>query len=311
MHLQVLATPDTPATPYQVVADYLPGTLVDQQPMTLPIHYSAGTERYEIDMAGFYVEHTDPEVVVREAVPILKALVNLARLPSYVFIARRSRQIYPVYTIGDDVMAATPGGPVFRHRELAVVRERLAAYLHTTGVLGRPGASDKLHVRGVNPATLALIRPRFYLKKRVPNQTDFWAPVFASDTEIYTFAASARRAVPQGSVAAIFALHTVVSNALIDQKRLRDPFDLRIDRLFPDDWEALRADTTPADPPLEAAGSAWPVYVHGATLIAVEERSERGIARPSLFLGKDRGDLVARIERDFARRGLTPEAVAA
>lgn len=310
MHLQVLATPETPATPFKVVADYLPGTLIDHQSMTLPIHYSAGTQRYEIDMAGFYVEHTDPEALVREAAPILKALVNLARLPTYVFIARRSRQIYPVYTIGDEVMAATPGGPVFRHRELAIVRERLAEYLHLTGVLGRPGASDKLHVRGVNPATLGLIRPRFYLKKRVPNQTDFWAPVFASDSELYTFAASARRAVPLDSASAILALHTLVSKALVDQKRLRDPYDLRIDRLFAAEWQALLKEATPANPPLEAAGDAWPLYHHGATLIAVEERSESGLDRPSLFLGKDRDDLATRIERDFARRGLTAEAVA-
>jgi hypothetical protein len=309
MHLQVLATPATPATPYQVVADYLPGTLMEQQSLTLPMHYNAGVERYEIDMAGFYVEHSDPEVVVREAVPILKALVNLARLPTYVFIARRSRQVYPVYTIGDEVMAATPGGPVFRHRELALVRERLTDYLHLTGVLGQPGASDKLHVRGVDPATLGLARPRFYLKKRVPNQTDFWAPVFASATELYTFAASARRAVPLQSASSILALHTVVSKALVDQKRLRDPYDLRIDRLFAEEWAALRQETTPATPHLEAAGAAWPLYTHGTTLIAVEERSESGLARPSLFLGTNRDDLATRIERDFARRGLTMEAV--
>ena len=66
--------------------------------------------------------------------------------------------------------------------------------------MGNDGLSDKLHVRGVNMHTLGLRRPVMYLKKRVPGEVDFWAPVFESgDGErIYTYAASARREVTIG-----------------------------------------------------------------------------------------------------------------
>ena len=84
------------------------------------------------------------------------SLINLSRLPTYVFIAPRSHKMYPVYTVNDEVFATTPGGPVFKHVELAKVREFLADYLHEIGALGVTDKSEKLHVRGCSTFYLGL-----------------------------------------------------------------------------------------------------------------------------------------------------------
>ncbi len=102
--------------------------------------------------------------------------------------------VYPVYTVGDEVYATTPGGPVFRHVELAKVREFLSDCLHTMEEIGSVDRAETLHVRGIDKNTLGLIRPSFYLKKRVPSEAEFWAPVFKSEDgrSIYTYAARAK-----------------------------------------------------------------------------------------------------------------------
>ena len=131
---------------------------------------------FDIEMCGFRVEAEKLEELEQKAALLAASLVNMSRLPSYVFIARRAGGVYPVYTIEDEVMATTPGGPVFRHVELAKVREYLTDYLHDIGILGERGLSDKLHVRGIDRHTLSLRRPVLYLKKRAINETDFLGP---------------------------------------------------------------------------------------------------------------------------------------
>ena len=142
-----------------------------QHPLTTPQRNVR--ELYTADLAGFRLQAGNVNNIVQMVQKLLPALVNYARLPDYVFIARRSQRIYPVYTISDEVVATTPGGPAFRHVELAKVRAYLLDYMVETGELGGLGKSDKLHTRGVSRQTLALLRPVFYLKKRIPGQAEF------------------------------------------------------------------------------------------------------------------------------------------
>ncbi len=272
----------------------------------VPIHLKQLAEGkiYDVEICGFRLE-TDtlddiPEVVEK----LLSGLVNMTRLPSYVFIARRSRGIYPVYTVGNEVFATTPGGPVFRHVELAKVREYLNDYLHEMGILGRPDMSDKLHVRGVNTKTLGVIRPIFYLKKRVPGETEFWAPVFLSDDgrSIYTFAANAKRTVPVEEGKEIFSLHRIVAEVLITDNRLHNVYDLRPERLFPEQWEHLKNILTPLDKYITISDIQIPLYRNGGAFIGLESRLEEN--RYSLFLGEDIEDVRGRVVRSFTRRGV-------
>lgn len=266
---------------------------------------------YSAEICGFRIEAGNLQNVVRLAERLVPGLINLARLPTYIFVARRSRRIYPVYTVGDEVFATTPGGPMFRHVELAKVREYLSEYLHAVGELGAPGKSETLHVRGVNTETLALVRPVFYLKKRVPGENEFWAPVFPSDDgqTIYTYAASAKREVPVTDGHEVLALRDVVAEALIADRRLRHPFDLRVDRLLPDYWARLQGALKPQPQQLLAGSSggaalALPIFRNAQVLLAAEERSDEG--RWGLFVGASVEDLRNRVGQDLYRRGLIP-----
>jgi hypothetical protein len=239
-------------------------------------------------------------------------------LPTYIFIARRSRRIYPVYTIGDEVLVTTSGGPVFRHVELASVRRYLSDYLHAVGELGTPGKSETLHVRGVRPSTLALTRPVFYLKKRVTGENEFWAPVFPTNDGlgIYTYAASARREVKIAGGQEVLALRDMVAEALIADKRLKHSHNLRPDRLMPDYWSRLQA--TLEKDPLKLTvfdhgttknGAEIDLYKNGKLFLAAEPRGDDH--RVGLFVGQTPTDLRDRLAQDYLRRDLidTPEAV--
>jgi hypothetical protein len=273
----------------------------------VPVYmHTNGKAMYNAELCGFRVEAGSPEELSPLVERLMRGLVNMARLPTYVFIARRSRQMYPVYTVGDEVFATSPGGPVFRHVELAKVRDFLSDYLHAVGDLGTPGKSDTLHVRGVNMDTLALSRPVFYLKKRAQNQgeNEFWAPVFLADDQmsIYTYAASGKREVDISGGYELLLLRTLVAQALMADQRLRDSSDLRPDWLMPDYWVKVRATLKPYPARLVYEGQELAVYQNGRGIVAVEYR--RNEDRYSLYLGKDIDDLRRRTATDFVRRGL-------
>lgn len=269
---------------------------------------TAGRLPYSIEVCGFRLEAQTPDALLRPTAELLDGLINMARLPTYIFAAGRSMLIYPVYTIEDEVFATTPGGPVFRHVELAKVRSYLSDYLHTMEELGTVGHAETLHVRGVDSTTLGLIRPIFYLKKRVTGENEFWAPVFRSPDgrTVYTYAASAKREVAVRNGLEVLDLQAVVAQALIADRRLEEPYDLRPDRLFPDQWHQLRSLMTPQPYTVSQIGEnmavSLPTYRYGKCYAAAEHRT--GEDRYNLFLGVDPLDLRQRIAQDFLRRGL-------
>ena len=279
----------------------------------IPVYlHTNGRDMYNVELCGFRVEADTPKELTPLVDRLVRGLVNMARLPTYVFIARRSRQMYPVYTVGDEVFATTPGGPVFRHVELAKVREYLSDYLHAIGELGTPGKSDVLHVRGVNMDTLGLMRPIFYLKKRAKNigDNEFWAPVFLADDgkSIYTYAASGKREVDLAGGYEALLLRTQVAQALIADKRLKENFDLRPDRLLPDYWEQVQATLKLQPVKLVAENITLDVYQNGRGIVAVEHRRDED--RYSLYIGTDINDLRDRMAKDFVRRGLIDQVEA-
>jgi hypothetical protein len=258
---------------------------------------------YRIDICGYERKTKDLDEIPNLAAQLVNKLVHVSRLPSYIFIARRAGERYPVYTMGHEVFATTPGGPVFRHVELAKVREYLTDYLHSVGVLGKGGLSDKLHVRGVNMHTLGLRRPVFYLKKRVPGRVDFWAPVFESGDgqRIYTYAASARREVSIGGGTEVLALRGLVAEALQQDGRLQNIYDLRPGRLFPDYWARLKATLKPQSS-IDVNGINIPLYSSDTLWVGEEMREEED--RISLFVGADAEDVKKRAAVDFDRRSV-------
>lgn len=296
---------DKEIVPFHVRVDIVTATINAGSTFYVPVEvqHQGLNKTFSVNLCGFELSSSHPEKLPNKINQFLPRLISLARFPTYMFIARRAGGLYPVYTQNDEVFATTPGGPVFRHVELAKVREYLTDYLHAAGILGEKGLSDKLHARGVNMKTLGLRRPIFYLKKRVPDENDFWAPVFeAGDGKhIYAYAASERRDVPIIAGGEVLLLRRTVANALKQDNRLTDNYDLRPDRLFPAYWERLKETLTEIDP-IQVNGLDMAVYQNGDSFIAVETRPDEG--RYGLFLGKDIDDLRQRIIVDFERRGI-------
>jgi hypothetical protein len=304
-----LESNQNPTIPYHIRLEIIQLTAEVDKVYVIPVYvheHSQGKDSYYSDICGFQVEGNTPAELLHRVEELLPNLVNLARFPTYMFIARRSVKIYPVYTINDQVLVTTLGGPTFRHVELAKVREYLTAYLHEIGELGVPGKSEKLHVRGVSQEDLSLLRPLFYLKKRpsLPGEDEFWSPVFASATghTIYTYAANERREVDLDNGHEILRLRSLVAQALIADKRVKDDLDLRADRLLPEYWEKVKPTLRLLPMKLVYHDIPLDVYQEGRYMIAVEYRPDE--ARYSFYLGQDFDDLRIRAAHDLIRRGL-------
>lgn len=299
------------ASPYVMSVSMTEEVVPPHNTFHVPV-YKTGSDAasiYSVEICGFRLEADMPEALIPPSRRLLDGLINSARLPTYVFAASDSLLVYPVYTIGDEVFATTPGGPIFRHVELAKVRSYLSEYLHTMKELGTVNHAETLHVRGIDKNTLGLIRPAFYLKKRVPGEVDFWAPVFRSEDgrTIYTYAASAKREAPVDNGYEILELHGIVAEALREQGRLNDPHDLRPDRLYPARLTPLRS-TLVSQPyqlsfhsPGDQAPTSLPLYRNGKAYVVIEHR--RSEDRYNLYLGHDPRDLCDRVSSDFVRRG--------
>lgn len=290
--------------PYFIELEVVHSTIDAGSLFNIPVmlgYTVTGKKKFTLEICGFTVEADDPNYLPDLAGRLAFNLIKQARFPSYVFIARHADEVYPVYTQGDEVFATTPGGPIFSHVELAKVREYLSDYLNTVGIIGDEGLDDKLHVRGVNMSTLGLLRPILYLKKRVPDQVDFWAPVFESvdGTTIYTYAASQRREVPVADGKEVLALREVVAKALKANGRLQNQFDLRPDRLMPERWQTLKA-ALASQGTLAVNGQHLELYSLDALWIAVEPREDED--RYGLYLGSNQADVIERISVDYDRR---------
>lgn len=312
MKITLEPKPDSTATaiPYTAKVEILEATVDYNTIFEVPVYVESvkGKTVYNVEICGFRVETSSIDYIPTMVERTVSGLINMARLPSYVFIARRSQGVYPVYTVDNEVFATTPGGPVFRHIELAKVRDFLSDYLHAMDILGVPGKSDKLHVRGVNTTTLALMRPLFYLKKRVPNETEFWAPVFRSRDSryIYTYAASARREVYEGANE-VLALQDWVAKALIQDKRLSNLYDLRPDRLLSGSWQKLKSILIPEGQAI-IDDMQLALYQKNGVFLGAEHRADED--RYSLYLGDSVTDVCNRARLDFIRRGIIDPKIA-
>ena len=293
------------AYPYIARVEIISATMDRGRVYQVPVYVRyKGLERsFGVDVCGFRLEAKKPHQLAPQIEKMLRGLILASRLPNYVFVARRARAIFPVYTIEDEVMATTKVGPVFKHVELAKVREYLTDFLHEANILGEKGKSDKLHVRGVSTRTLGLRRPVMYLKKRIPGETDFWAPVFQSSDgqDLYAYAASNRQEVSRQSDDEVLQLHEMVANALQKDNRLHEAFDLRPDRLMPAYWERLKS-TLQHHGQIEIGNISLDVYDNGRFTIAIETRPDE--ERYGLFLGQNQADVRRRAKQDFTRRGM-------
>lgn len=296
---------DTTSVPHIVNVEITSATIDLETTFRIPM-YTKGAN-YAASVCGYEVTSDTPDTTLALVEKLIDGLINMARLPTYVFIARRSRKMYPVYTIGSEVFAVSRReGPVFKHIELAKVREYITEYMNKIGELGAPGKSEKLRVRGVNRTNLALIRPIFYLKKRPVGNDDneFWAPVFPADdgSTIYTYAASGKREteVDQGHEA--FRLRLQAAQALVADRRLKDENDLRADRFLPEYWQQIKTSLIPQGSALVFGDTRFEVFKEGANFVAVEYRTDED--RYSVYIGKSMDALRERAAIDLVRRGL-------
>jgi hypothetical protein len=305
MNIQLLRNEGNLETPYSLIINIVHLTVDAKSQFDVPIHvaHQGLSKSFYVEICGFSVSSARVEEMPALTTNLLRGLVNWSRLPSYIFIAKRAKQLYPVYTLDNEVMATTPGGPLFRHVELAKVREYLSDYLHDIGILGKNGDSEKLHVRGVNMKNLSLRRPVFYLKKRVAYETDFWAPVFESGDgkRIYTYAANARREVPISAGQEVIFLRELVAQSLLTARRLTNLHDLRADRIMPAYWQRL-AETMINDQTLTIQQHQIPIYHNTYVWAGVETRTDEN--RIGLHVGKSAIDVAQRMQINFAQRNL-------
>ncbi|MDX1521965.1 MAG: hypothetical protein R3264_10090, partial [Anaerolineae bacterium] len=274
----------------------------------VPVRYQTTEmgDLYSVEICGIRLQSSDPKELLARSKSVLKSFINFSRMPTYIFIAQNSRKIYPVYTVHDEVRAIThPGGPLMQHVELAKVRQDVTDFFNLIHANKTLDQMERLHVRGVHRKTLRLVRPIFYLKKRPrsADENEFWAPVFPSMTSqaIYTYAANERREVALDNGHEVFRLREKVAQALINDRRLRENYDLRVDRLLPDYWQKVSKVLKKQPQQLVHSGLALDVYQVDDYFVALETRKKED--RYSFYIGDDLADLIDRASQDLIRRG--------
>lgn len=290
--------------PVAALIDASQETIHDQGIFKVPIFKDPVVQGFFADVCGFRTKAKTIEGLEPPLLELIDSLINMARLPRHIFVARRAKKVYPIYTVRNEVAVTTPGGPLFQHVELAKVKEYLTDYLHDAEILGEKGVSDKLHVRGVSMTTLQLRRPVFYLKKRKMGEQEFWSPVFETESldGLYTYAASNRREIKnEYGGRGVLVLTRIVAEALKTEKRLNDIYDLRPDRLQPTFWEKLKLTLVSAGS-TEIRSKTIELFTSDSTYIGVELREDED--RYGLFLSDSAENLEERIAADFKRRSL-------
>lgn len=294
--------------PYTVYIELSPVKASFDSQFHVPIYlkFIRGQNHYVAEICGLQMQENSPQAILNTIKKVAPTLENLGRMPTYVFIARHSLRVYPVYTSRNENLGLTvSGGPVVRHIELACVRDRVARYLNKTHILGKSGEYEKLHVRGVHQKSLGLVRPIFYLKKRplTPLDAEFWTPVFPSDENdaLYAYVLDKKYQVNEDSGHEVFRLRSQISQALIANRRLSQDLDLRIDRLLPDYWAKLQTKLESLTSKLSYRDKTLDMYQTDALLVAVERRADED--RYSLYIGHNPEDLRQRAGQDLARRG--------
>lgn len=305
--------PNNGTIPYFMIVEIGASELDWERTFRIPVLLSHGIA-YLVEACGLQVKASTLKELGPLAQSLMLKLEYMSRLPTYVFITRRSRKVFPVYTLGDKVIAVTQQSLSFQHIELAKVREYLTDYLQQIGDLGPFERGDKLHVRGVDKERLSLIRPTFYLKKRplVGRENEFWAPVFYSqerDDQIFAYAASTKHQATIAHGQEVFELRDKVAQALINDGRLLVNYNLRTDRLMPEHWAQVKETLTAQPRKMMYEGIKLPLYKGDGFLVALEYRSAED--RYSLFLGENDEDLRDRVAQDLIRRNFItdPEVV--
>jgi hypothetical protein len=305
--------PNNNTIPYTMIVEIGASELDWERTFRIPVLLSHGII-YLVEACGLQVKASTLKELGPMAQSLMLTLEYMSRLPTYVFITRRSRKVLPVYTLGDKVIANTQQGVSFQHIELAKVREYVTDYLQQIGDLGPFERGDKLHVRGVDKERLSLIRPAFYLKKRamLGRENEFWAPVFYSqddDQTIFAYAASTKHQAKINQGQEVFELRDKVAQALIKNDRLQVNYNLRADRLMPEHWQQVKSILTALPRKLTYEGIKLPLYAGDDFLVALEYRSAED--RYSLFLGENDEDLHNRVAQDLIRRDFitSPQAV--
>ena len=291
-------------TPYTAVLNTENETIHKNRVFNVPVFKDSVESAYFADLCGFRVKSKELKGLGTQMLEVTDGLINMSRMPRHVFVARRAKRVFPIYTVGNEVMATTSGGPLFRHVELAKLREYLTDYLHEAEILGEKGLSDKLHVRGTSLQSLQLRRPVFYLKKRIVGEPEFWAPVFETEglDGIYTYAASERREIKnEYGGKGVLVLTRIVAEALKTEKRLNNIYDLRPDRLQPAFWDKLKPNLVSSGI-TKINGKDVELFTSDGLHVGLEFREKE--ERYGLFLADSASDLESRISSDFTRRGI-------
>ena len=143
------------------------------------------------------------------------------------------------FTLSATKCLQRPGGPQFRHVELAWVREYLTDYLNTIGILGN-GSQDDRCTYGVDTTTLEMIRPLFYFEengwrgRRISGHRFSFRPKLKPIRPPFTLYVASG---PAAQHLRCCARHSGIArhrcrSADRRQKRLNASYDLRIDRIF-------------------------------------------------------------------------------
>jgi hypothetical protein len=265
-----------------------------------PARHPLVKELYWTQILGTTVEKGNLDALERVVPEAIEAVVDYGTLPYYLLSLPIWDKL-PIYLSGDKLCLHLPDGPTLTAEDIGQLWRRLGDHLLGIG---------KLHSRQEIAVRIVLWKDlQTYPMALALGNGNVWIPIFSHPgSEGFRLNYDAI-GVPSRflDVADVFALRREVAADLAERRAIMSPFELRMDQVGEDVWEALQSYVSPSGYVLsyfgEEARVQMPVYEVDGEAFAVDRNS-----KPSLIFSPDFDELLRHVTEELIRARRLPRA---
>ena len=257
-------------------------------------------ELYSTHILGATVEKGNLVALERVVPEAIEAVIDHNTLPYYILSLPIWDRL-PIYLSGGKLCLHLPDGPTLTAEDIGQLWQRLVDHLLSIG---------KLQSRQEVEVSIVLWKDlQTYSMALAFGNGKAWIPVFSQPSAQGLRLNYDVIGVPSRflDVAEVFALRREIAANLVATRAMASPFDLRMEQVGEEVWEALEGQVKPSGYVLsyfgEDARVEMPVYEVDGEAFAVDRNS-----RPSLIFSPDFDELLRRVTEELIRARRLPRA---
>lgn len=265
-----------------------------------PARHPLVKELYWTQILGTTVEKGNLDALERVVPEAIEAVVDYGTLPYYILSLPIWDKL-PIYPSGGKLCLHLPDGPTLTAEDIGQLWRRLGDHLLGIG---------KLHSRQEIGVSIVLWKDlQTYPMALAFSNGSVWIPIFSQPAVEGLRLNYDVIGVPSRflDVAEVFALRRQIAADLVDTRAMTSPFDLKIEQVGEEVWEAIEGQVKPSGYVLsyfgEDARVEMPVYEVDGEAFAVDRNS-----KPNLIFSSNFDDLLQHVTEELIRARRLPRA---